>query len=364
MIEGCAAEVAHRAEGGSILGEATSPRQAAAAAAPYPAQPSTAAEVDSEDADLAAAKYDRADFGFDDPEFHMVEDEGNVAMQDLDEGHGYQFDDFGDDQQELLAFDCDLARRESDASPEGEAATSHVGEASESRMALRHDSLVDGESATARSTRDEGEVPSTEVVNHTRRRLGQKTSPSVAAALGYVDLQYFPAPEAELATTATAAAARLRNRGVLPAHAQKARTARRAAWSDISRQPELVAPSGDERGPHDTVYEHAGAAEPAEALVIPACWDAHRSHEVSSPLGSNLVFCRRCGAWSAGHRTRGLAQPCRGAVAHRGNMRLLTLGIAPVKGARVPAALKAAGSRGTRGGSATKGLRGRRRGSR
>ncbi len=173
-----------------------------------------------------------------------------------------------------------------------------------------------------------------------RRRLNQKTGPAAAAARGYLQTGSHSAT-APLGTKAEAAAAKRRVAEVLRRHRASAAAARASGWAAVHRAPEHA--SGG------AVTEEAHEAPPEAA--VPRAWEVHASHEARKAPRAELIFCANCGAWSAGHKARGLTLPCRGPVGHRGNLRLLNLGIAPVRGARIPAAFKSPGTRGTRGGA-------------
>ncbi len=300
------------------------------------------------------------DFGFDNSDGHdMVDDE----FQDCHQGHDafeegtivehgdYDFVMVDDAIPELLP--------EPPLGADGGFESTHEAHPSAHPSALASSSTSTG--VAARSPLDAGDAAAAVAirVGAKRVRLSSKTSPARAAELGY------PQPRTEgqsdddegLVTQGAAAAARARIRVLKATHRQRVKEARSRAWEAYARQPDFVffgsdSPAGSSG---DVIRDPA-----APAPVVPGCWDAHPSHDVAAP-SPTLLFCRHCGAWSAGHRVRGLAKQCKGAVGHRGNLRLLTLGIAPVRGARVPAELKRAGSRGTRGGKATKGARGRRR---
>ncbi len=189
-----------------------------------------------------------------------------------------------------------------------------------------------------------------------RRRLSQKSSPARAAELGYIGPPPQPERVTNLITQAAAAAARTRARGLLIAHRRRAKSARNAAWDSFFRQPEQS----------NAASEAYASSEDTGVLgatfAIPAGCNAHASHDAKAPMGAELLFCKRCGAWSSGQRSRGLVAQCRGRGGHRGNLRLLHLGVALVRGARVPREHKDPGAKGTRGGSATRGKRGRRGG--
>ncbi len=153
-----------------------------------------------------------------------------------------------------------------------------------------------------------------------RRRLSAKTSPAKAAELGHVAGHAEELDDEGLVTQSAAAAARLRNRGLLATHRQKAKAARLRAWDAFSRQPERDSVGDLGTNAADEGQVDAAQDAPAHLPVVPRCWDAHCSHDIAAPTRS-LLFCRRCAAWSSGHRTRGLAAACRGAVGHRGSLR-------------------------------------------
>ncbi len=184
-----------------------------------------------------------------------------------------------------------------------------------------------------------------------RRRLTGKTNPSRAAELGHLPLAAEPQSERELVTREVARAARLRQREAAEAHSRASKVARTSAWLAIRRQPEVAAGNRYEV-PTDQVAVD-GVATPAvctDNCDIPLRWMAHTSHDISAAPGAHIIFCKRCGAWSLGERSTNLTRPCTMKAGHKGNLRLLSLGIAPRRGARVPAELKKAGARGTRGG--------------
>ncbi len=196
-----------------------------------------------------------------------------------------------------------------------------------------------------------------------RRRLTGKTSPSRAAELGHAPRAGDPPPGHELVTREAARAARLRLREATETHNRYAKKARYAAWQAIRRQPELFSSSHDgepvDRATADLREAHDVDADDGH---IPLRWRAHASHDVAAAPGAQLVYCRRCGSWSIGERSANLTRACSLKQGHKGNLRLLSLGIIPRRGARVPAELKRAGSRGSRGGLVVR--RSKRRGSR
>ncbi len=192
-------------------------------------------------------------------------------------------------------------------------------------------------------------------VPEVRRRLTGKTSQSRAAELGHppraVDA---PHPQG-LVTRETARAARLRHREAKELHEGEAKRARSIAWLAIRRQPELTAASRHGE-PADSATEDDHGAREVVAVdgQVPSRWLAHPSHNVAAAPGAQVVYCRRCGAWTTGERSSNLTRECSLKMGHKGNLRLLGLGITPRRGARVPAELKLAGARGTRGGTAVR----------
>ncbi len=178
-----------------------------------------------------------------------------------------------------------------------------------------------------------------------RRRLNKKTKPADAYSQAGPAMEPAscdsPAAQEGLVTREAAAATRRKFREEATAHERKARATRTEAWKAAFHEPAAV---------------HLHADHVQTEFIADECvqWAVHASHTVRKSPGAEILFCEACGAWSRGLKTRGLAVACRKTSAHRGNIRLLQLGIAPVKGARVPNALKKAGSRGTRGGSAAK----------
>ncbi len=193
------------------------------------------------------------------------------------------------------------------------------------------------------------EAPTPASANVTRRRLTGKTNPTRAAALGHGPLMSAQAGPTEvgLVTREVARAARKRHREAALLHAKAVKQARTAAWSAIRRNPEATG------GPEDP--EREVLPEPrGEAPAVPALWDVHPSHDAAASPGVQVVFCRRCGAWSLGVKSKNLVRPCSLKPGHSGNLRLLHLGIVPRRGARVPTEFKQAGARGTRGGSASR----------
>ncbi len=184
-----------------------------------------------------------------------------------------------------------------------------------------------------------------------RRRLTGKTSPSRAAELGHSPHAADPQPGEGLVTREVARAARCRQREAAEAHGRASKVARTTAWLAIRRQPEIATVVHGEE-PTDQVAEDTDGVpvDGADGFHIPHRWRAHLSHDISAAPGAHLIFCKRCGTWSLGERSTNLMRPCTMKMGHKGNLRLLSLGIAPRRGARVPAELKKAGARGTRGG--------------
>ncbi len=205
-----------------------------------------------------------------------------------------------------------------------------------------------GGEAVDRGVHDAAETAGSQTVQ-VKRRLNTKTGPRRAAELGHTS-HHGGAQRLDLVTAAEAASARKRRRDFVAVHARRAKSAKTEAWNLVHQQPE--------RASSDRDMHEAECVD--EEGTVPRCWQAHPSHRAKAPMGAELLFCTVCGAWSAGQRTRGLAQPCRGGGGHVGNLRLLHLGIAPVRGARVPLHLKARGAKGTRGGAAARAPRARR----
>ncbi len=209
-------------------------------------------------------------------------------------------------------------------------------------------SLETGELDTAVSPKADAHcLPSGSVGGESivRRRLNKKTKPADAYSQAGPAMEPAscdsPAAQEGLVTREAAAATRRKFREEATAHERKARATRTEAWKAAFHEPAAV---------------HLHADHVQTEFIADECvqWAVHASHTVRKSPGAEILFCEACGAWSRGLKTRGLAVACRKTSAHRGNIRLLQLGIAPVKGARVPNALKKAGSRGTRGGSAAK----------
>ncbi len=196
-----------------------------------------------------------------------------------------------------------------------------------------------------------------------RRRLTGKTNPVKAAEMGHAPPAGDSPPGRELVTREVARAARLRLREAAEVHGRAAKSARGAAWVAIRHQPEIVAAGRDGfpavQGATDANEAHGEAGSDGH---IPLRWRAHVSHDILAAPGAQMIYCRRCGAWSLGERSTNLTRPCSLKQGHKGNLRLLSLGIVPRRGARVPAELKQAGARGTRGGLVVR--RAKRRGSR
>ncbi len=193
-----------------------------------------------------------------------------------------------------------------------------------------------------------------DVTRTIRRRLSRKTTPAAAAASGYPQAPHAQPGTVALGTRAEATAARRRATEFLRKHRADAAAARETGWASVRRAPEHTRARPDVEALEDG---------PLEAS-IPKAWEVHSSHEAKRAPQAEIVYCANCGAWSSGHKARGLTIPCRGPVGHRGNLRLLSLGIAPVRGARIPAELKVLGTRGTRGGympAPRAGWRGKRR---
>ncbi len=66
----------------------------------------------------------------------------------------------------------------------------------------------------------------------------------------------------------------------------------------------------------------------------------HVTHELRTSPGLDVIYCRVCGAWSQGKRLRSLGKPCHRDGKRSGSVRLLQLGLLPVKGAVIPSHLK------------------------
>ncbi len=189
-----------------------------------------------------------------------------------------------------------------------------------------------------------------------RRRLTGKTSPTRAATLGYPPATVAQQTVAELVTMETARAARLRHREASAAHSKSCKMARTTAWQAIRRHPEVVA-GGDGQTPAEYDADADSVVrggDVAEDLPIQRRWLAHGTHDIAAAPGAQLLYCRICGSWSLGEKSMNLTRPCSRKDGHKGNLRLLSLGIAPRRGARVPAEMKLAGSRGSRGGFAVR----------
>ncbi len=185
----------------------------------------------------------------------------------------------------------------------------------------------------------------------TRRRLTAKTCPARAAELGFPPHDASADGEGDFITREAASAARFRNREAAAAHGRACKSARTAAWQSIRRQPEVASGQvhGGPVGDSDLHGEDTNT-DVGDGPCVPRRWMAHASHDAAAAPGAQIVYCRRCGAWSLGQKSMNLTRPCSMQAGHKGNLRLLGLGIAPRRGARVPAELKKSGARGTRGG--------------
>ncbi len=179
-----------------------------------------------------------------------------------------------------------------------------------------------------------------------RRRLNCKTSPRMASS-SQLNVPAGTSGGGELVTRVAAAAARVSFQRQLAEHRGKVKRARTEAWSAIFHEPSPIAALVCEL--------HTEEARDAEG----SSWGTHPSHDMTKPADADILYCRICGSWSRGRRVRGLAEACRGSTCNKGNLRLLEFGIAPVKGARLPPQFKKAGTRGTRGGAAIRGVKGR-----
>ncbi len=182
-----------------------------------------------------------------------------------------------------------------------------------------------------------------------RRRICFKATREEAASLGHASPPAELSGEAALLSRGEFVSMRKRLRKCHDEHGRRAKVARDVAWAAVARNPDQV---GAAAGEDDVV--------PLPSELVPKAWMAHGSHSLTAP-GPELLYCAVCGAWSSGHKARGLVAECRGEVAHRGNMRLLKLGIAPVRGARLPPIAKRPGSKGTRGGATAGAAPSRRR---
>jgi hypothetical protein len=354
VIQGCAAEAAHWAAGGKVFGSApgTSVTNDNLGASPQRGEDERARIGDSTYGEEYCAK-DFVDFGFDTEGFD------EFTMQDEEHLQEAFAVPPSPPAEPPPADDGDLSHET--AAPSSLSSTA-TGYGAAAQTGLATDNVLRADQAASEG--DTAAPPDTWSAavssGAKRRRLTGKTSPARAAELGHSDAHPVGlADDEELVTQAAAAAARTRNRGILLAHRRRVKAARDQAWATLARQPE--------RSVHGELGTAAGSAPDEDLPVlsapsVPRCWAAHDSHDLAAPTRV-LLYCRRCGAWSGGLRTRGLALACRGPVGQPNSLRLLSLGIAPVKGARVPQEFKAAGSRGTRGGANAASGRRRRRSS-
>ncbi len=65
----------------------------------------------------------------------------------------------------------------------------------------------------------------------------------------------------------------------------------------------------------------------------------HNSHAIKAVgTSQDAFYCNRCGGWNAGGPLRILKDPCKGYVtrARASQHRLLTLGIMPMRGSKIP----------------------------
>ena len=116
---------------------------------------------------------------------------------------------------------------------------------------------------------------------------------------------------------------------MLSAHRKALKVADAIAWKHAVANIEAVSSLIDEHG-------HGEESRPPATV---ATFDP--SHHLAVVAGREAVYCRNCGAWSAG-RSRKLADICGGFVPRAGqhNTRLLQLGIVPSPGAVVPSHLR------------------------
>ncbi len=156
-----------------------------------------------------------------------------------------------------------------------------------------------------------------------RRRLNCKTTPREASA-GPPVADGDEKGGGELVTRGAAAAPKAKYQRQLEEHRRSVKRARTAAWASIFHEPAHIASRSSEAEATDEDDEDGIG------------WGTHPSHNMAKPADADILFCRTCGAWSRGRRVRRLSEACVGKACNKGNLRLLEVGIAPVRGARLP----------------------------
>ena len=154
-----------------------------------------------------------------------------------------------------------------------------------------------------------------------RRRLVVKTSPTKT---GY--------PSTALMTRSGYKVSMEQRRIKVAAHKRERTVAARAAIRLLVAQPELA-----ELG---TDLNDAGTQ-----VVNP-----HPSHDIQTLASeTNIIWCRRCVAWSKNVKLKALAKPCHGLLdGSKTQLRLLQVGLVPRAGVRMPKHLSKTYARGRR----------------
>ncbi len=165
-----------------------------------------------------------------------------------------------------------------------------------------------------------------------------KTNAAVAEDMGFPPrAQAVGVEEAHgLLTKAAASAARKRIRAAVAEHHGRVVRARNAAWQALHREPRPTQAVAEAGGSDDhAVNAHGSSAEDQHDGGDD--WVPHYTHALKAPNGPSLVYCDACGAWSVARKcTRRLTLPCTRGGAHKGNLRLLALGIPPTRGGAGP----------------------------
>ena len=162
-----------------------------------------------------------------------------------------------------------------------------------------------------------------------RRRLRCKSSPLMT---GYSNTALLTKCDYKIAME--------QRRSKKAAHKSARSVTVRAAISLLAAQPEIAcdqAEAGDQEVSVDS--------RNFQRLVNP-----HPSHDIQSLTNHlDIIYCRRCAAWSKNVRLKALAKVCQGLKeGNRGQLRKLQLGLVPLSGVRIPAHLRRTFARGRR----------------
>ena len=127
-------------------------------------------------------------------------------------------------------------------------------------------------------------------------------------------------------------------RNKIASHKRERTLAVRAAIRLLAAQPNLG----------NDLFDNLDVAE--RSFVEARVNNPHPSHDIQTLASHvNIIYCRRCAAWSTNVKLKAIASVCEGLKdGNKAQLRLLQVGLVPLAGVRMPRHLSKAYARGRR----------------